>query len=209
MSWNCPQCDLENQDEVIQCPCGYRLDTDTTLPNDSDGSALLTSNRNQLLMTCPSCKGQVSKRAQLCPKCGFNLVRPCNICGQVIPIGSSRCPQCGDPAPFESEPSSGESPISTTNKAVDVSDHSLASETVQKRLDRLLFWGIVLSFLWMGGIGSLASFVIGKRAKNLINSSEGKLQGIGKAKWCIVVGTIGILFWGPILLVCILNNLLG
>ena len=32
MSWECPECDTENNNEMIQCICGYRMDDESSLP---------------------------------------------------------------------------------------------------------------------------------------------------------------------------------
>ena len=52
------------------------------------------------LMTCPACRAEISKRAGTCPKCGADPFAKCGICGSQIRTGSSPCPQCGDPDPF-------------------------------------------------------------------------------------------------------------
>ncbi len=52
------------------------------------------------LMSCPACKAEISKRAGTCPKCGVDPFAKCGICGSRIRTGSSPCPECGDPDPF-------------------------------------------------------------------------------------------------------------
>ncbi len=52
------------------------------------------------LMSCPACKAEISKRAGTCPKCGVDPFAKCGICGSRVRMGSSPCPECGDPEPF-------------------------------------------------------------------------------------------------------------
>jgi hypothetical protein len=56
-----------------------------------------------LLMGCPSCQARISKRAQLCPKCGSSPYAACQICANRILTNASPCPECGDPDPFSAE----------------------------------------------------------------------------------------------------------
>jgi hypothetical protein len=56
-----------------------------------------------LLMGCPSCQARISKRAQLCPKCGNSPYAVCQICANRILANASPCPECGDPEPFSAE----------------------------------------------------------------------------------------------------------
>lgn len=53
-----------------------------------------------LLMHCPSCKAQISKRAQKCPKCSASPYGCCQVCDSRILANSEACPECGDPEPF-------------------------------------------------------------------------------------------------------------
>lgn len=76
----------------------------------------------------------------------------------------------------------------------------------QRELDRQLKWGVILSLLWLAGVGSLISFVLGIRAIRAIRSSGATLVGAGRAWWCMIVGGIGLLIWMPILVVGILNQ---
>jgi len=56
----------------------------------------------QLVQSCESCLHKFSKRAKICPKCGWKSLESCGICHQAIPYDSTSCPECGDPSPFES-----------------------------------------------------------------------------------------------------------
>jgi hypothetical protein len=78
---------------------------------------------------------------------------------------------------------------------------------VQQKVDSLLKTGIVLSILWLAGIGSLIALVSGLRAKRLIAQSEGAAIGMGRVWWCVVVGGLGVAIWLPIILVSVINNL--
>jgi len=76
----------------------------------------------------------------------------------------------------------------------------------QNEIDSMLKKGIIFSILWLAGIGSLIAIIAGNKAKKAINASNGKLQGKGRALWCLIVGGVGLLFWLPIILIGIVNQ---
>jgi hypothetical protein len=78
---------------------------------------------------------------------------------------------------------------------------------IQQTVDSLLKKGVVLSILWLAGVGSLIALVLGLRAKRLIEQSEGVATGMGRVWWCVVVGGLGMVIWLPIVLVSVINNL--
>ena len=78
----------------------------------------------------------------------------------------------------------------------------------QEQVDQLLKWGVLFSILWLMGIGSLIALRNGLRARSLIMKHDGDLNGIAKAKWCIVAGLFGMLFWFGALIVGLIANLL-
>lgn len=74
----------------------------------------------------------------------------------------------------------------------------------QAELDGILSEGIVFSLLWLAGIGSFIAFRSGLRARRLIASSRGSLQGIGRAWWCLIVGAAGVAFCIAVVLALLL-----
>jgi hypothetical protein len=76
----------------------------------------------------------------------------------------------------------------------------------QYRLDSMLQFGIICSIVWMIGIGSLYAFLCGLRARSIIKASGGQLVGMGRAKWCIIVGGIGMAVWLPVLAVVVMRR---
>lgn len=76
----------------------------------------------------------------------------------------------------------------------------------QYRLDSMLQFGIICSIVWMMGIGSLYAFLCGLRARSIIKASGGQLVGMGRAKWCIIVGGIGMAAWLPVLAVVVMRR---
>ena len=80
---------------------------------------------------------------------------------------------------------------------------------LQYRLDSMLRFGIICSIVWMMGLGSLYAFICGLRARSLIKASDGQLVGMGRAKWCLVVGALGMAVWFPILAHVAWRALLG
>ena len=83
---------------------------------------------------------------------------------------------------------------------------ALGADMTQASLDRLLRWGIVFSIVWLAGAGSLIALLAGRKAKKEIGASGGELEGSGRAMWCVVVGTIGLVAWVPILAIAIVNQ---
>ena len=63
----------------------------------------------------------------------------------------------------------------------------------QIRVSKMLATGFVLSIVWIGGIGSLASVILGLRARRIIKQSKAEVVGIRLAWWCILEGTLGVL----------------
>jgi hypothetical protein len=80
------------------------------------------------------------------------------------------------------------------------------SHMTQGDLDRLLRWGIVFSLVWLAGVGSLFALMAGRKAKRKIALSGGELEGSGRAQWCLIVGTIGLAIWIPILTIAVANQ---
>jgi len=76
----------------------------------------------------------------------------------------------------------------------------------QDQVDQNLKWGIISSVLWLAGIGSLLSTILGFRAKKAINASNGTLVGNGRVWWCLVVGGLGIILWFPIIIIAVVNQ---
>jgi hypothetical protein len=66
---------------------------------------------------------------------------------------------------------------------------------IQPRIDALLRKGIVFSIVWLAGIGSLISIVLGLKAKRLITESGGIATGMGRVWWCLILRGLGIAIW--------------
>ena len=69
----------------------------------------------------------------------------------------------------------------------------------------MLGFGFALSITGIGGIGSLVAFIIGLKAKRIIQQSNGRLTGIKMAWWCIITGALGMMILLPWLLYMILK----
>ena len=74
----------------------------------------------------------------------------------------------------------------------------------QIKVSKALSIGFVFSLVWLAGLGSLTSLIIGIWAKRGIDRSDGKLAGSGLAWWCIIAGAIGVVVL-PILLLDLFN----
>ncbi|HEU4391666.1 MAG TPA: hypothetical protein VFV34_28015 [Blastocatellia bacterium] len=76
----------------------------------------------------------------------------------------------------------------------------------QDRVDSMLRRAVVLSIIWLLGFGSCVSIIQAIRAQRMIKSSGGQITGMGKVWWCYIVGGSGVLFWGFVLLMMIVNS---
>ena len=65
---------------------------------------------------------------------------------------------------------------------------------LQIKVSRILALGFVFSILGTGGISSLLAFILGLKARKIINGSNGEIGGIRMAWWCIIAGALGTIF---------------
>lgn len=70
---------------------------------------------------------------------------------------------------------------------------------MQYEVDSLLRRGVVFSIVWLMGIGSLYAILCAWRARQLIVTSNGELQGTRRMWWCFIVGGLGVSLWFPVL----------
>jgi hypothetical protein len=83
-------------------------DTPTRTPEVKKMSPTVPVTRNStpvrpnaaLLMTCPTCDANISRRAASCPKCKSAPYSHCLICATRLLVNSATCSECGDPDPF-------------------------------------------------------------------------------------------------------------
>ena len=78
----------------------------------------------------------------------------------------------------------------------------------QAQVNKLLRRGIFFSIVWLAGVGSFIVIRSAMRARRLIERSDGRLQGMGRVWWCLIVGGFGLLVWGGGLLVAIAGYLI-
>lgn len=76
----------------------------------------------------------------------------------------------------------------------------------QDKLTTKLRLGVVLSIVWLAGLGSAYSVYLGITGLLLIRQSEGALIGRGKALWCVIAGGLGLTFWLFVNLMAVLGN---
>ena len=75
----------------------------------------------------------------------------------------------------------------------------------QNYIDSRLNKGIAFSLFWAAGIGSFIALRNGLECLALIKQSNSSLSGKGKAYWCIIFGTIGLIIWIPIIIIVLLG----
>lgn len=78
----------------------------------------------------------------------------------------------------------------------------------QAQVNKLLRWGIFFSMVWLAGVGSFIAMRRGMRARRLIKQSDGRLQGMGRVWWCLIVGGFGLVVWGGALLIAVTGYLI-
>ena len=79
----------------------------------------------------------------------------------------------------------------------------------QRQIDAVLRRGMIFSIVWLAGIGSIIAILSGLKAKKLIARLGAEASGIGRVWWCLIIGGVGLLVWGPIIIIGIVNNLAG
>jgi len=77
----------------------------------------------------------------------------------------------------------------------------------QREIDAILRRGIVFSIVWLAGIGSLIAILAGLKARKLMAQLGAEASGTGRVWWCLIIGGLGLLIWGPIIIIGIVNNL--
>ena len=80
-------------------------------------------------------------------------------------------------------------------------------DRIQREVNALLKRGIIFSIIWLAGIGSLIAIMSGLKAKRLIAESKGTALGMVGVWWCLIVGSVGVAVWVPVILIAIINNL--
>ena len=79
----------------------------------------------------------------------------------------------------------------------------------QREIDAILRRGIVFSIVWLAGIGSLIAILAGLKARKLMAQLGAEASGTGRVWWCLIIGGLGLLIWGPIIIIGVVNNPLG
>ena len=78
---------------------------------------------------------------------------------------------------------------------------------LQSQVDAMLRRGVIFSIVWLMGVGSLIAVIQAIKARKIIQQSNGEIRGSGKVVWCLVVGGLGLLFWGYVLVMVLMSAL--
>lgn len=87
-----------------------------------------------------------------------------------------------------------------------VAAHRAQPHPLQRKVDDLLKRGIIFSIFWLMGIGSLIAVVNAFRARRMIKQSNGEIRGMDKVWWCLIIGGAGLLLWGYVVIMVIINK---
>jgi hypothetical protein len=81
----------------------------------------------------------------------------------------------------------------------------MSKSDLQHQVDGMLRRGIFFSIFWLMGVGSLIAIIQAVKARKIIRQSNGEIRGSGKVMWCFIVGGAGLLFWGYVILMVVIN----
>ena len=81
----------------------------------------------------------------------------------------------------------------------------MSKSDLQDQVDGMLRRGIFFSIFWLMGVGSLIAIIQAVKARKIIQQSNGEIHGSGKVMWCFIVGGAGLLFWGYVILMDVIN----
>jgi hypothetical protein len=105
-------------------------------------------------------------------------------------------------------PNPYESPAAVTTVVTEVEPWQQDEIDEQQRyVNRLLNRGVIFTFFWIGGIGSLYSLYLAAKAHRIIRESQGTIGGHGRVWWCYLNGGFGALLAIGGLLVVVYNSL--
>ena len=148
------------------------------------------------LIKCKECGKEVSDKAEKCPNCGCQVIRPfkqyCSECGNGIKENETICSHCGCPVASYSAPAAPVNNYSNVNGSTKYNPSAVAGFTVSMVSLLLNFWGIV-------GLVALILSIVGLTQIN--NNGE---KGRGLAITGTIVGAISVLY-GFIIIVQYLN----
>lgn len=77
---------------------------------------------------------------------------------------------------------------------------ALSSTTYLPKTSPMAIASLVLSLLWLGGIGSILAIVFGRQAHRDISAGRGQLTGSVMAMWGIILGWVGLVCLALIIL---------
>jgi hypothetical protein len=63
----------------------------------------------------------------------------------------------------------------------------------------------ILFHLLANRVGSLIAIIQAVKARKIIRQSNSEIRGSGKVMWCFIVGGAGLLFWGYVILMVVIN----
>src|SRR5437763_1134677 len=122
---------------------------------------------------CVSCRAVVPGTARFCPRCGASIGAETSSASASASRPPSP-PTATAPPPLPRPPPAPVIPPRPTTNGLAVAS-------------------LVLSIVWLGGLGSLLAVIFGARARGQVNRSQGTQSGSGLATAGLVIGILGVI----------------
>jgi len=117
-------------------------------------------------------------------------MKKCPYCAEEIQSNAIKCKHCGEWLQNPDVKSIIELPQKKEKDYLD----TFADD--QKQVTKYTKVALIFSLLWLAGIGSLIAIIYSNKAFKIIKHSQYPLSGKGVAIFSLILGILGVSFWG-------------